>query len=151
MGSIPDEDAKMQKNQKDIKMDLSKLNLNWNQADNLIPAIVQDFQSKDILMFAFVNQQSLQETIKSGYATYWSRSRKKLWKKGEDSGHLQKIVNIFTDCDNDALIFQVEQIGGIACHTGRKSCFYKELSPIIEWRERKDLPILKNPKEIYKK
>ena len=110
----------MQKNKKDIKMDLSKLNLNWNQADNLIPAIVQDFQSKDILMFAFVNQQSLQETIKSGYATYWSRSRKKKKKKGEESGHLQKIVNIFTDCDNDALIFQVEQIGGIACHTGRK-------------------------------
>ncbi len=133
-------------------MDLTKLSLNWQQNNcDLIPVIVQDFRDKEILMFAFVNQQALQKTIQSGYATYWSRSRNKLWKKGEESGNLQKIVNIFTDCDNDALIFQVEQIGGIACHTGRKSCFYKELSPVLEWKNRQDLPVLKNPAEIYKK
>ena len=93
----------------------------------LIPAIAQDADTRRILMVAWMNEQSLLQTVKSGYAVYWSRSRKSLWRKGEQSGHLQEIREIRLDCDGDVLILRVNQVGGIACHTGRESCFYRTL------------------------
>jgi phosphoribosyl-ATP pyrophosphohydrolase/phosphoribosyl-AMP cyclohydrolase len=99
--------------------------LKFNQ-DGLIPAIVQDFKTKEILMMAWMNEESLNLTIESGYAVYFSRSRKSLWKKGETSGHVQKVLSITADCDFDCLILQIEQIG-VACHTGKMSCFFNQL------------------------
>ena len=110
----------------DLQHDLDWLTaLKWD-ADGMIPAIAQD-ESGRVVMFAWMNRQSLQETLACGYAVYWSRSRQRLWRKGEESGHLQKIRSIRTDCDGDVLLLQIEQIGGIACHTGRASCFFNEL------------------------
>ena len=94
--------------------------------NGLIPAIAQDHKTKEVLMIAYMNKESLQKTIKEGKACYWSRSRKKLWTKGETSGHFQKIKEIYYDCDLDALLLIVEQIGP-ACHTGNQSCFYRKL------------------------
>ncbi|MDR0234416.1 MAG: phosphoribosyl-AMP cyclohydrolase [Zoogloeaceae bacterium] len=120
--------------------------LRWDM-DGLLPVIAQDAQSGKILMFAYMNHAALKETIRTGVAVYWSRSRKRLWKKGEESGHFQKVHAIRADCDGDALLLAVEQIGFIACHTGRESCFFHELSDnhwqIVE-------PVLKDPKEIYR-
>lgn len=96
-------------------------------ADGLIPAIAQDYQTNEVLMLAYINEESWNETIKSGCATYWSRSRQKLWKKGESSGNTQEIKEIFIDCDQDAVIFKIDQIGGAACHTGYRSCFYTKI------------------------
>lgn len=96
-------------------------------AQGLIPAIAQDYQSGDILMLAYMNAEALQKTIESGEAVYWSRSRQSFWKKGETSGHIQKVRDILVDCDQDALILKIEQIGGTACHTGRWSCFYRSV------------------------
>ena len=96
-------------------------------ANGLIPAIAQDHATGEILMLAYMNAQSLALTLETGEATYWSRSRQALWKKGETSGHLQKVVQILTDCDQDAIILKIIQVGGEACHTGRRSCFYREL------------------------
>jgi len=93
----------------------------------LIPAIAQDFATGEILMFAWMNAESLALTIEKQQAVYYSRSRKKLWFKGEESGHTQLIKEIRTDCDNDVILLKVEQVGGIACHTGRKSCFFQKL------------------------
>jgi phosphoribosyl-AMP cyclohydrolase len=98
------------------------------QEDGLIPVIAQDTQSGEILMFAFANQESLEHTVKSGEMTYWSRSRKKLWKKGEESGNVQKVKALLTDCDKDVILVKIEQIGGAACHTGKRSCFFNEKS-----------------------
>lgn len=112
----------------------------------LIPAIAQDFKTKEILMFAWMNQESLMLTIENKQAVYFSRSRGKLWFKGEQSGHQQKIKKIYTDCDNDVILLKVEQIGGIACHTGRKSCFFQQLNN-DKWINVS--AILKDPKEIY--
>ncbi len=115
-------------------------------SDGLIPAIAQDFATGKILMFAWMNAESLALTIEKQQAVYYSRSRKKLWFKGEESGHTQLIKEIFTDCDNDVILLKVEQTGGIACHTGRKSCFFQKL-------ERNNWiaidPVLKDPKDIY--
>ena len=94
--------------------------LKWD-ADGMIPAIAQDENGR-VVMFAYMNRDSLQETLRSGNAVYWSRSRKRLWRKGEESGHFQKIHSIRTDCDGDVLLLSIEQVGGIACHTGRESC-----------------------------
>ncbi|ABL02070.1 phosphoribosyl-AMP cyclohydrolase [Candidatus Ruthia magnifica str. Cm (Calyptogena magnifica)] len=113
---------------------------------NLIPAIVQDFKTGDILMFAWMNQESLALTIEKQQAVYYSRSRKKLWFKGEQSGHTQLIKEIFTDCDNDVILLRVDQVGGIACHTGRKSCFFQQLDK-NNWKTVAN--VLKNPKDIY--
>ena len=99
--------------------------LKFNQ-DGLIPAIAQDFQTKEILMMAWMNEESLNLTIQSSYAVYFSRSRQGLWKKGETSGHLQKVLSISADCDLDCLVLQVEQTGA-ACHTGKKSCFFNKI------------------------
>lgn len=98
----------------------------WN-ADGLIAAIAQDAESKDILMIAWMNEEALQKTIETGEAHYWSRSRKELWHKGATSGNIQKIASILIDCDQDAVLLMVEQVGSAACHTGRKSCFYRSV------------------------
>ena len=119
--------------------------LKWD-ADGMIPAIAQD-QNGRIVMFAYMNRESLQETIACGNAVYWSRSRKRLWRKGEESGHFQKVKSIRTDCDGDVLLLSIEQVGGIACHTGRESCFFNELNG-DRWVAVD--PVLKDPKEIYK-
>ena len=98
--------------------------LKWDN-NNLIVAIAQDAQTGRVLMVAYMNPEALQQTIQTGYAHYYSRSRQKQWKKGEESGHTQRVLSIRTDCDGDAILLQIQQNGGIACHTGRESCFYK--------------------------
>ena len=120
--------------------------IRWT-ADGLIPAIAQDAKTGRVLMFAWMNRESLQFTIEEGYAVYWSRSRQKLWRKGEESGHKQKIVHIQLDCDEDVLLLSIEQEGGIACHTGRESCFYRQLVD-GEWCTVE--AVLKVPEQIYR-
>ena len=122
---------------------LSKVN--WTH-DGLVPVVVQEAASGDVLMFAWMNREALRLTAETGTAVYWSRSRKKLWHKGEESGHEQKVVEIRLDCDEDVVLLTVEQIGGIACHTGRHSCFFRKLEG-RKWVE--DRPVLKDPEEIY--
>ena len=96
----------------------------WN-ADGLAPAVAQDAASGEVLMLAWMNREALRRTVASGEAVYWSRSRKALWKKGETSGHTQRVVEVRLDCDADAVLLRVESVAGIACHTGRRSCFYR--------------------------
>jgi len=117
----------------------------WN-ADGLIPAIAQDHETRDILMVAWMNREALALTAAEQRAVYWSRSRGKLWRKGEESGHVQNIHEIRLDCDNDVITLLVEQIGGIACHTGRRSCFFQRLENGV-WHTVE--PVLKNPNDIY--
>jgi phosphoribosyl-AMP cyclohydrolase len=119
--------------------------LRWN-TDGLIPAIAQDYQSNEILMMAWMSREALALTVKEQRAIYWSRSRKKLWRKGEESGHLQILKEIRLDCDEDVVILKVEQKGGMACHTGRRSCFYRKLEN-NQWKTVDG--IIKNPKDIY--
>lgn len=119
--------------------------IQWN-SDGLVPAIAQDARSGRILMMAWMNAESLRLTVEEGQAVYWSRSRAKLWRKGESSGHQQRIEDIQLDCDGDAIILLVEQAGGIACHTGRQSCFYRSLRA-GGWENSE--PVLKDPAEIY--
>ena len=117
----------------------------WN-ADGLVPAIAQDAGSGRVLTLAWMNREALERTAATGEAHYWSRSRRKLWRKGESSGHVQRVREIRLDCDDDAILIVVEQVGGIACHTGRERCFYKRLEGGA-WREVD--PVLRDPKEIY--
>jgi len=119
----------------------------WDEK-GLIPAIAQDHETNKVLMVAWMNREALTLTVERQQAVYWSRSRKKLWPKGEESGHVQIIKELRLDCDNDVLILKVEQLGGIACHTGRESCFYKRLEN-GRWVDVED--VLKDPKEIYNK
>jgi phosphoribosyl-AMP cyclohydrolase len=121
--------------------------INWN-TDGLVPVVTQDFETGNILTQAWMNREALSLTQEESRAVYWSRSRKKLWRKGEESGHQQNIKEILLDCDNDALVIRVEQVGGIACHTGRARCFYQRLEN-NEWVITE--PIIKDPEEIYKK
>ena len=121
--------------------------LKWDE-NGLVPAIAQDALTGRVVMFAWMNRESLVETVACGNAVYWSRSRQRLWRKGEESGHFQKVKAIRTDCDGDVLLLAVEQVGGIACHTGRESCFFFELSG-AHWQAVD--PVLKDPKEIYTK
>ena len=121
--------------------------VNWS-GDGLVPAIAQDAASGRVLMVAWMNREALRRTAESGEAVYWSRSRKKLWHKGEESGHVQRVKEIRLDCDQDVVLLQVEQAGGIACHTGRESCFFSRLEN-GEWVETE--PVLKAPEEIYRK
>lgn len=114
----------------------------------LIPAIAQDVGSGKILMMAWMNREALQLTAEKMEAVYWSRSRNKLWHKGEESGHVQKVVDIRFDCDEDVILLKVEQQGGIACHTGRESCFYRQLQG-DKWVEVES--VIKDPKQIYSK
>lgn len=119
--------------------------IKWTD-DGLVPAIAQDAQSGRVLMFAWMNRESLQLTVEKNEAVYYSRSRKKLWHKGEESGHTQKIKSLRLDCDGDVIVLQVEQTGGIACHTGRESCFYREYRD-GEWHTVD--AVIKDPAEIY--
>jgi phosphoribosyl-AMP cyclohydrolase len=121
--------------------------VNWSE-DGLVPAIAQDAISGDILMVAWMNREALKKTVEHGEAVYWSRSRKKLWHKGEESGHTQKVKEIRLDCDEDVVLLKIEQVGGIACHTGRRSCFFQRLDK-DQWVTID--PVLKDPHEIYKK
>ncbi len=104
-------------------------NIDWDRI-KLIPAIVQEFHTGEVLMLAYMNEESLELTMKTNFAHYFSRSRQRLWKKGESSGNLQEVKEILLDCDNDTILLKVNQIGGVACHTGRKSCFYKNLETL---------------------
>ena len=119
--------------------------VHWN-SDGLVPAIAQDFRSGRVLMVAWMNREALAETVRGHEAVYWSRSRQKLWHKGEESGHVQKVHEIRLDCDEDVIVLQVEQQGGIACHTGRASCFYRVLQDGA-WVTTD--PVLKDPSRIY--
>ncbi|HEY9034061.1 MAG TPA: phosphoribosyl-AMP cyclohydrolase [Pseudomonadales bacterium] len=120
--------------------------IRWNDA-GLVCATAQDADTGEILMQAWMNREALQQTVACGHAVYWSRSRQRLWHKGESSGHQQKIRAIQLDCDGDAIVLKVEQRGGIACHTGRRSCFYRELRD-GQWQVTAD--VIKNPDEIYR-
>ncbi|MFW8566064.1 phosphoribosyl-AMP cyclohydrolase [Orrella sp. 11846] len=119
--------------------------------NGLIPAIAQDVSSGRILMVAWMNRTALEKTVQEGVAVYWSRSRQALWHKGESSGHTQRVHDIRLDCDADVILLTVEQIGQIACHTGRESCFYQQLVATAQGHEWKAVdPVLKDPKEIYR-
>lgn len=118
----------------------------WNNA-GLVPAIAQDFRSKQVLMMAWMNPEALKATVKLGEAVYWSRSRNQLWHKGETSGHIQKVNEIRLDCDGDTILLFVDQIGGIACHTGRASCFFRRYAESVGW-ESVEAP-LRDPNDIY--
>lgn len=119
--------------------------IKWD-AGGLVPAIAQDYQNRRILMVAWMNRAALTETVQSGQAVYYSRSRQKLWHKGEQSGHVQHVREIRLDCDADVIALLVEQTGGIACHTGRESCFYRKLED-GQWCSVE--PVLKDPTQIY--
>ena len=123
--------------------------IRWDR-DGLVPVIAQEAKSGDVVMFAWMNRDALARTAALGEAVYWSRSRGRLWHKGEESGHLQKVLEIRLDCDNDVLLLKVEQLGhepGIACHTGRHSCFFQRLEAGA-WQAIE--PVLKAPEHIYK-
>ena len=120
--------------------------IKWN-SQGLVPTIAQDASSKIVLMMAWMNSDALIATLEKSEAVYWSRSRQRLWHKGETSGHIQKIIDIRLDCDGDTLLLMVEQLGGIACHTGRESCMYQQYSKDDGWVS-VEAP-LKNPEDIY--
>ncbi len=121
--------------------------IRWT-ADGLVPVIAQQADTGKVVMFAWMNRESLVLTNECGYAVYWSRSRNKLWRKGEESGNRQKVLAISLDCDEDVILLSIEQEGGISCHTGRESCFYRTLEQGV-WQE--NSPVLKDPAEMYKK
>lgn len=119
--------------------------IKWNE-QGLVPAIAQDWQTGEILMLAWMNAEALALSVSEGRAIYWSRSRQALWRKGEESGHLQKLKELRIDCDADTVLMKVEQVGGIACHTGRRSCFYRKLEQgaLVTTEE-----VIKAPGDIY--
>lgn len=120
--------------------------IKWNEA-GLVPAIAQDAISGENLMVAWMNRDALRETVETNKAVYWSRSRQKIWRKGEESGHQQLVKEVRLDCDADVIVLKIEQLGGIACHTGRQSCFYRVYTD-GKWQSVE--PVIKDPKEIYK-
>lgn len=121
--------------------------VNWN-SEGLVPAIAQDAASGKVLMVAWMNSEALKETASTGFAVYWSRSRGRLWRKGEESGHVQRVLEIRLDCDEDVLLLQIDQVGGIACHTGRQNCFFNKL---VDGKWVAVDPVIKDPGEIYRK
>lgn len=122
----------------------------WDE-NGLVPVIAQELGSNDILMFAWMNREALIKTVELGQAVYWSRSRKKLWHKGEESGHVQKVHEIRLDCDEDVVLIKVTQTGSVACHTGRHSCFFQKLNGDVQNAEWVAVePVLKDPGVIYK-
>ena len=121
--------------------------IKWNE-QGLVPAIAQDWQTGEVLMLAWMNREALELTVSEGRAIYWSRSRQALWRKGEESGHVQRLKELRLDCDADAVLIRVEQVGGIACHTGRRSCFYRKLEQ-GGWQVTDG--ILRSPEAIYGK
>ena len=120
--------------------------INWNN-EGLLPVIIQEFESKDVLMFAWMNEKTLRASLKNKTTVLWSRSRQREWMKGEESGHFQKIKSMHLDCDLDVLLIQVVQVGGIACHTGRKSCFFNSIDDKVDMGV--DGEIIVDPKNIY--
>lgn len=118
----------------------------WN-ADGLVPVVAQDASSGRLLTQAWINREALQAAVEEQRAVYWSRSRNKLWRKGEESGNVQKLVDVLLDCDNDSVCYQVEQLGGVACHTGRESCFFQKLED-DNWQTVD--PVIKDPLLMYK-
>ena len=121
--------------------------VNWSK-DGLVPVVTQEASSNSVLMVAWMDRDALKLTVETGKAVYWSRSRKRLWRKGEESGHIQKVKEIYLDCDKDVLLLTVEQVGGIACHTGRHNCFFNKLENeqwVVIASE------IKDPQEIYRK
>ena len=120
----------------------------FNEA-GLLPAIAQDAESGQILMVAWMNAEAFEETVATKKATYFSRSRQRLWRKGEESGHVQHVKDIRLDCDGDVVLLSVEQVGGIACHTGRAHCFYKKLADDGQWLDAE--PVIKSPEQIYQR
>lgn len=123
--------------------------IKWDE-NGLVPVIAQEATTQDVLMFAFMNREAVHETVRRGEAVYWSRSRQRLWHKGEESGHIQKVHEMRLDCDSDVLLLKVTQLGhepGIACHTGRHSCFFQKLEDGA-WKAVD--PVLKDPESIYK-
>jgi phosphoribosyl-AMP cyclohydrolase len=120
--------------------------VNWN-SDGLVPVITQDSVSKRILTQAWLNREALETAVREKRAVYWSRSRNSLWRKGEQSGNVQELVDVYLDCDNDSVCYLVKQIGGIACHTGRESCFYQKLVD-GEWRAVD--PVIRDPEQMYR-
>lgn len=123
------------------------IKLDFEKTGGLIPAIAQDYKTGEVLMLAYMNEQAFEETLNSGKATYWSRSRNELWKKGETSGHMQDVKEIRVDCDNDTVLLKVDQIGGAACHKGYKSCFFSCVkNNELEITD----PIIFDPKKVYK-
>ncbi len=121
--------------------------ISWTE-EGLVPVIAQQADSGKVLMFAWMNREALALTAQEGYAVYWSRSRQRLWRKGEESGHRQKVLSIQLDCDEDVLLLKIAQEGGIACHTGRESCFYRVL---VDHQWQAFEPVLKDPATIYSK
>ncbi|MDE2366615.1 MAG: phosphoribosyl-AMP cyclohydrolase [Betaproteobacteria bacterium] len=121
--------------------------INWSD-DGLVQVVTQEADTRKVLMAAWMNREALKLTVETGEAHYWSRSRKKLWHKGEESGHVQKVKEIYLDCDEDVLLLTVEQVGGISCHTGRHNCFFSRFED-GQWII--DAPVIKSPEEIYKK
>ena len=123
------------------------IRLDFKKSDGLIPAVIQDHESGEVLMLGFMSPESWEKSLNDGEVVYFSRTRNKLWKKGETSGHVQKIKEIYVDCDCDTLLIKVEQVGGAACHTGHRSCFYRRVSDgeLIEEGE-----LIFDPKDVYK-
>lgn len=122
--------------------------IKWD-SDGLVPVIAQDYKTNKVLMFAWMNEEALDLTQKNKKAFYWSRSRKKIWEKGEESGHIQNVREIRLDCDGDVVLLKIEQVENIACHTGRETCFYQKLDDKGMWIN--DHAVIKEPKDIYKK
>jgi phosphoribosyl-AMP cyclohydrolase len=120
--------------------------LKWNQ-QGLVPAIAQDASSGEVLMMAWMNAESLRLTISEGRAVYWSRSRQRLWRKGEESGNVQRVKELRLDCDGDTVLMKVEQVGGIACHTGRRSCFFRRLDARGAWQITDEA--IRKPQDMY--
>ena len=121
----------------------------WDE-HGLVPVIAQEAVSGDVLMFAWMNRAALAQTVASGEAVYWSRSRKKLWHKGEESGHIQKVIELRLDCDEDVILLKIEQAGGIACHTGRHSCFFQKFDGATDGGDWIVVePVLKDPERMY--
>jgi phosphoribosyl-AMP cyclohydrolase len=129
------------------KFDLNSVKFN---SDGLIAAIAQDYKTNEVLMIAWMNKEALSKTLKTKKAHYWSRSRNKLWMKGEESGNIQKVKEIYIDCDMDAVLMKVEQIGHAACHTGYRSCFYRKIGKNLQLRNVGGKKFF-NPKKVYKK
>jgi len=121
--------------------------IKWTE-EGLVPVIAQIADSGRVVMFAWMNRESLKLTVEKGYAVYWSRSRQRLWRKGEESGNQQKVIDIQLDCDEDVILLKIEQQGGVACHTGRESCFYRSLID-GQWQTKE--AVLKDPLDMYKK
>ncbi|MEE8222077.1 MAG: phosphoribosyl-AMP cyclohydrolase [Nitrosomonadaceae bacterium] len=121
--------------------------VNWSE-DGLVPVVTQEASSNSVLMVAWMDRDALELTIETGKAVYWSRSRKRLWRKGEESGYIQKVKEIYLDCDKDVLLLTVEQVGGIACHTGRHNCFFNKLEN-EQWVV--VAPVIADPQKIYRK